>query len=209
MRKSLWFIVPCLGRFELTRMTLGELAALRDVLDYDVRAVVIARDENLDTAREFNFSALTEMSAQVGYKFNDGYQHALLKGADYVCHWQSDNSAIPEYFAPPPGENEIISTHTLAIVDGERTAYLHVEDEANPYGAGPFLFPARMLEPLNGRPIRDDLHNGVDRDLVRSLRAANPAAKVVYRDIDRAQFVSYKDSLSINGYDALAHLAKA
>lgn len=51
---SLWFIVPAHGRAQLARICLGQLRRTCDALNAEgiaATAVVIADDENLDTAR--------------------------------------------------------------------------------------------------------------------------------------------------------------
>ena len=58
---SLWFIVPAHGRLDLARICLRVLRWTCDNLEADgvrASAVVIADDENLDTARELGFATV-------------------------------------------------------------------------------------------------------------------------------------------------------
>ena len=58
MRPSLWFVMPAHGRLELAAICLRQLRRTIDSLDDNgirASAVVVACDENLDTARELGF----------------------------------------------------------------------------------------------------------------------------------------------------------
>jgi hypothetical protein len=75
---SLWFIVPAHGRAQLAAICLRQLRRTCDALTengIEATAVVIADDENLDTARELGFGTI-ERENRVAMKYNDGIQLA-------------------------------------------------------------------------------------------------------------------------------------
>lgn len=77
---SLWFIVPAHGRLSLARICLEQLRRTCDALireGINATAVVIADDENLDTARELGFGTAERDNSATSAKYNDGIQLAL------------------------------------------------------------------------------------------------------------------------------------
>jgi hypothetical protein len=76
---SLWFIVPAHGRLQLARICLKQLRRTCDALieeGIQATAVVIADDENLDTARELGFGTIERDNTFVSRRYNDGIQLA-------------------------------------------------------------------------------------------------------------------------------------
>lgn len=76
---SLAFVVPAHGRIPLARICLTQLRRTCDALtDYGVAAtaVVVACDENLDTARDLGFATVERNNEFLSRKFNDGIQMA-------------------------------------------------------------------------------------------------------------------------------------
>lgn len=85
--KSLWFCVPAFGRYNLTAICLRQLRRTCDLLEHDgihATAVVIADDENLDSARELGFATVRRDNRFTSRKFDDGIQLAL--DPDYNPH---------------------------------------------------------------------------------------------------------------------------
>ena len=83
MRPSLWFVMPAHGRLELARICLRQLRRTIDSLDDNgirASAVVVACDENLDTARELGFGWVERDNQFVSRRFNDGVQFACDPG---------------------------------------------------------------------------------------------------------------------------------
>jgi hypothetical protein len=77
---SLWFVVPASGRAQLARICLRQLRRTCDALTdsgIEATAVVIADDENLDTARQFGFGTVQRDNRFLSARFNDGIQLAL------------------------------------------------------------------------------------------------------------------------------------
>jgi hypothetical protein len=76
---SLWFVVPAHGRIELARICLRQLRRTCDELEregIEATAVVIADDENLDTARELGFGTIERDNEFTSRRYNDGIQLA-------------------------------------------------------------------------------------------------------------------------------------
>lgn len=77
--KSLWFVVPAYGRVELAAICLRQLRRTCDALDERgiwATAVIVADDENLETARGLGFATVTRDNEYLSAKFNDGIQAA-------------------------------------------------------------------------------------------------------------------------------------
>jgi hypothetical protein len=96
---SLWFIIPAYGRLELARVCLRQLRRTCDALTehgIEATAVVIADDENLETARELGFGTTVQSNEFLGRKYNDGFQLACdpeynPRPADYVMPYGTDD----------------------------------------------------------------------------------------------------------------------
>ncbi len=77
---SLWFVMPAHGRVELARICLRQLRRTCDSLadnGIDATAVVIACDDNLETARDLGFGTVERDNQFVSRRFNDGIQAAF------------------------------------------------------------------------------------------------------------------------------------
>src|SRR5688572_14547654 len=93
---SLWFIVPAHGRTELARICLRQLwRCCHDLIEngVDATAVVVADDENLDTARDLGFGWVRHDNQYTSQKFNEGIYLACNnpRPADYVVPCGSDD----------------------------------------------------------------------------------------------------------------------
>jgi hypothetical protein len=78
--RSLWFVVPVFGRYDLAQICLTQLRRTCDALTAEgtyATAVIVGDDANLDTARDLGFATVTRDNAFVTAKFNDGIQAAL------------------------------------------------------------------------------------------------------------------------------------
>lgn len=210
--RDVWFVTPCHGRVDLTRVCLRQLAWARDRLvgtGIKINAVIVACDENIDTARELGFETVTQAPDYLGRKYNDGYQHARARGADYLVQWASDNWIRPLFLGSIPEGPRILTGHWMAMVDetGDNLAHLYVKDASNPFGAGPFIFPANLLDPLGGRPLDDDISYGTDRQLVERLLDNNRSAHIEFQDLDAFQIVGFKWKNSLTSWADLQPLA--
>lgn len=202
--KSLWFIVPAHGRAELTRVCLRQLRRTCDQLaDHGLHAsaVVVADDENLETARELDFATYEQQNQPLGRKWNDGYELAGRYGqADYFVPLGSDDWVDPGFIADTlPAANEIRCSRQSAVVseDGARLARLTI-----PYdiGDGVRVIPRALLEPLRFRPAAEHKPRAIDTSIMERIRQV-AAHRLVYHDRDALQIVDFKSSEQLNSYE--------
>ena len=204
---SLWFVVPAWRRVELARICLGHLADVCDKLaarGIDAAAVVIADDENLDTARELGFGTVERDNESLGRKFNDGFQFAAAEGVDYVVPFGTDN-LIDEALIQIPTRGTIRSHRLASIVreDGKRIAHIRVPYEG---GDGIRIIPTAMLAPLGYRPAAEEQRRAVDasiRDRLRRTMKA-PQLRFEYHDLRPEQIVGFQSpDVQLTQYEPL------
>ena len=175
-RKTLWFITPAFRRFELTAICLRQRAwVCRELakVGIDATCVVIANDENLDTARRLGFyTAERQNDLGLGCKFNDGYQYAFDEGADYVAPIGSDTWVDPRSLFPEnlPRRNEIACSHHYTVVheSGDRCLPCWVAPD-QPSTTVALVFPRQLLKASNGRPCVEHIRSGCDASLIGAL----------------------------------------
>ena len=211
MMPSLWFIVPAHGRLELSRICLTQLRRTCDELTdngVDASAVVVACDENLDTARELDFTTYERDNRFTSRRFNDGIQAACdprfnPRPADYVVPFGSDDWADWKLFLDLPPRDTMYGFQRMAFVreDGlelDRPAHQQRRRLRHPHlpaaGDGTVGVPARRRAP-NPRLRHVDPVN---------LRMASRPLRVVHRDIDPLQIVDWKSpGANLNPYASL------
>ena len=74
---NLWLVSPAWRRFDVTRLALAERRWLCDELatrGITANSVIVADDENLDIAREYDFHTITMDNSDLGLRFNAGYK---------------------------------------------------------------------------------------------------------------------------------------
>ena len=121
---SLWFVVPAHGRVELARICLRQLRRTCDALaleGVEATAVVVADDENLNTARALGFGTVERNNAFTSRKFNDGIQFALdpewnPRPADYVVPCGSDDWVDHRLFLHLPRPDTMIGFQRMSFV---------------------------------------------------------------------------------------------
>ena len=124
MTQSLWFVVPAHGRAELARICLRQLRYTCDRLEENgvrASAVVVACDENLDTARELGFAWVDRDNRFTARKFNDGIQLACDRQfnrhlVDYVVPLGSDDWVDWRLFHNLPNAHTMIGFQRMAFV---------------------------------------------------------------------------------------------
>lgn len=205
--KSLWFIVPAHGRVDLTRVCLRQLARTCDELTargLHASAVVIADDENLDTAASLGFATVERENRPLGRRWNDGFELAGRNGVDYVVPFGSDDwvdaTLIRENL---PGHGEVRCSTLSAVVreDAGRLARLKITYDG---GDGIRTYATSTLHELGYRPMEDDRDRAMDTSLLRGVsRALKRPPKFVYRDVHPLQIVDWKSaSTQLNSFDA-------
>lgn len=211
-------MVPAHGRLELSRICLRQLRRTCDALaDYDIEAtaVVIACDENLDTARELGFATIERDNRFLSRRFNDGIQLALDKQynrhpARYVVPCGSDDWVAPEIFQDLPSNSKIVGFQHISFVreDGREltTRFLNY-----PGGCGIRVYPRFMLEPLGFRPADEDRSRGCDTSILMNVsRLTGRLRSIVHKTIDPYCIVDWKTAgNNVTPYQTVAGRHKA
>jgi len=219
---SLWFVVPAHGRVELARICLRQLRRTCDSLSengVEATAVVIAEDENLDTAREFGFGTVERTNYSLGRKFNDGIQLACdpeinPRPADYVVPCGSDDWVDWRLFLDLPVD-AMRGFKRMSFVreDGRELTTSNVKYEG---GCGIRIYPRSLVELLDYRPADEDFVRGCDTSILLSLKHAHSAryAKILrgpvelaveHADSDPLQIVDWKSpGQQLNDYAEVA-----
>jgi hypothetical protein len=208
--KSLWFCVPAYGRLEMAAICLRQLRCTCDELiknGIEATAVVVADDENLDTARGLGFGTIERDNDFLGRRFNDGYQLACdptynPRPADYVMAYGTDDFIDYTILLDLPPADTILAFNTLAMVRedaGEMTArYLD-----NAGGAGLRVYPRQIIEKADYRPADEDRNNGCDTSTLVNLKTC-ASFKITYGRIDPRQIVDWKSSTNqVTAYDSV------
>lgn len=207
---SLWFIVPAHGRAQLARICLGQLRRTCDALNAEgiaATAVVIADDENLDTARELGFGTVERDNSFTSAKYNDGIQVACdpeynPRPADYVVPCGSDDFVDHRLFLDLPKENTVVGFQRLSFVrpDGLEMVQRTVQV---PGGCGIRIYPRKIMATLGYRPADEDRRRACDTSILTNLRRA-AGFYIEHRDLDPKQIVDWKSSdIQLNPYESL------
>lgn len=210
---SLWFVVPAHGRAQLTQICLRQLRRTCDALTadgVDATAVVIADDENLDTARDLGFAIVERDNRYLSRKFNDGIQLALdprhnPRPADFVVPCGSDDWADHRLFLDLPPADTMYGFQRLAVVreDGQEitTRFLNY-----PGGAGIRIYPRQLMEPLGYRPADPDRERACDTSiLINLMHHHEQRMRIVHCHLHDYQLVDWKSPLEqLNTYEQLS-----
>jgi hypothetical protein len=208
---SLWFCVPAHGRMELAAICLHQLRRTCDALSaegIEATAVVIADDENLDTARALGFGTIERDNRFVSSKFNDGIQLACdpsfnPRPADYIVPCGSDDWVDYRILVELPPVDTVFGFQHISFVreDGtEMTA--HFLDY--PGGCGIRVYSRQVMATLGYRPADEDRERACDTSILVNLKRAHPALKVEHRPIDPRQIVDWKSpSEQLNPHDSI------
>lgn len=205
---SLWFVVPAHGRVELTRVCLRQLARTCATLTANgirASAVVIADDDNLETAAEVGFATVERTNVPLGRKWNDGYELAGMAGVDFVVPFGTDDWIDPELLLTGglPDDDQIRCCRLSAIVSEDRTRMtpLRINYEG---GDGVRILPAALLKPLRFRPAEEDAARAIDTSVMRRVsNTLGNRPRLRYLDLHPWQIVDWKsDGGQLNTYDA-------
>lgn len=210
---SLWFVVPAHGRAQLTRICLRQLKRTCDALTTEgvhATAVVVADDENLDTAHELGFATVTRDNRFLSRKFNDGIQLALdprynPAPADYVVPCGSDDWVDYRLFLDLPAPDTMYGFQRLAVVreDGQEITCRFLNYMG---GAGIRIYPRQLMEPLGYRPADPDRERACDTSILTNLLLHHEhAMRVVHCHSHDYQLVDWKSPLEqLNSYAQLS-----
>lgn len=202
MRRSLWFVVPAHGRVELARVCLRQLARTCDALGehgIDASAVVIADDENLETAQAAGFATVERKNRPLGRKWNDGYELAGRMGVDYVVPFGSDDWIDPDLIvARLASDGEVCCSRWSAVVneDGSRLARLDIRYGGNlDFGDGVRTIRTEVLAGVRYRPADEDHARGIDTSVWRGIqRSLGRKPVVTFTELHPLQIVDFKSA---------------
>ncbi len=201
---SLWFVMPAAGRVELAAICMHQLRRTCDLLceaGVEATAVVVADDENLDTARSLGFGTVNRNNHFLARKYNDGIQFALdpefnPRPADYVVPIGSDDWVDHRLFLDLPPADTVLGFRHVAFVNEDATeiAETRLSYEG---GVGIRVYPRALLEPTGFRPADEDRKRACDTSILwNTRRAYNEKHKrdirVAYGDLHSLQVVDWK-----------------
>lgn len=195
---TLWFVTPAWGRYELTAICLEQRQrVIADLATHGIEAhqVVIADDENLDTALSFGMHTVEQDNEWLGRRFNDGIEYAATHGAEWIVPIGSDSWIDPAYFLPLPNHRFTRTSGNYAAVKPDRMAVLKV-GARNP--AGPHMIHHSRL-PESLRPAADCITRHVDSSTLKGLRNI----RWEYRDLHPLQYIGFRGVPHITSYDGL------
>lgn len=210
---SLWFVVPAHGRVELARICLRQLRRTCDALTaegIEASAVIVADDENLDTARELGFGTVERDNTFVSRRFNDGLQLACdpafnPRPADFVVPCGSDDWVDHHLFLDLPPADTMVGFRHISFVreDGGEINTTFLD---NPGGAGIRIYPRELLAPLNYRPADDDRERACDTSILVNLQQEwGDRLRIDHRYLHDYQLVDWKTAgAQLNSYEEIA-----
>lgn len=207
---SLWFIVPAHGRVSLSAICLRQLRRTCDALTaegIEATSVVIADDENLDTARALGFATIERDNQFTSRKYNDGIQLACdqelnPRPVDYVVPCGSDDWVDWRLFTELPDWRTLVGWQRLSFVrpDGLEMVQRFVNVRG---GCGIRIYPRQIMETLDYRPADEDRYRACDTSIITNLYRRQQF-HIEHRDLDPRQIVDWKSSdLQLNPYDSL------
>jgi hypothetical protein len=195
---SVFFVTPAHGRFDLTAVCLEQRQyVIEELARHSIHAecVVIADDENLDTARALGMHTVERDNEWVSRKFNDGMQYAAEHGAEWIVPIGSDSWIDPAYFLPLPSTRRTRTSAMYSVVEEHRMAELHVGRN----GAGPYMFH-RSVFPPGFRPADEQKNKNIDSSTIRGMvRTLRWEAKDIYT----LQYVGFRGTPHITKYENL------
>lgn len=198
----LLFLVAAHGRVELSRRCLTVLRWTCDVLaDHGIRAsaIVVADDDNLDTADRLGFGKVRRQNQPLGRKFNDGYQLACDPSfnpapADVVVPVGSDDWVDPEMIllAPSPGDADVVCFSEGTFVNETRDVAASIRVEYRG-GLGIRMIPRALVARTGYRPCAEDRYRAIDTSTLNGLsRAHGRVPNLITADLHPLQIVDWK-----------------
>lgn|SRR5574337_1141648 len=199
MNPSLWFVMPAHGRADLARICMTQLRHTCDQLEHagvHASAIVVADDDNLDTAQTLGFAWADRNNRFLGRKFNDGIQLACdpdynPRPADYVVPIGSDDWVDWRLFLDLPAADVMVGFRSLSFVDETGTTLAaHRLDYQG--GCGIRIYPRPIMRQLGYRPCDEHRTRGCDTSILVNLHRQHAIRHVQHRDTDPLQIVDWK-----------------
>jgi hypothetical protein len=206
---SLWFVTPAHRRYALTAVCLDQRRQVITALaehGIDARCVVVANDENLDTARGLGFDTVEtpnegpDGTVWLGRKFNDGIEHAGKHGAEWIVPIGSDSWIDPAYFLPLADPEVTLTGAEYCHITANR---LMVTEVRTMYRAGPYVFHRSLLAPTGFRPADDSRPRGVDGSTISGIEAAGGVIRWQDRSLHPLQYIGFRGESYLTSPDAL------
>lgn len=198
-------MIPARGRFDVTRLALGQQRSLADNLasrGITIDCLIVANDENLEVAEEFGFCGLERRNEPLGWKINEGFEQVCRDGADYAAFIGSDDWLHPDFFAAlDPDGATVLSGHEITVVDLVRQRLRHL-GWRRPHGVPPWLLPRRVLKAVHWRPCVDHLDRGMEGGLRTRLQPLDVRWQL--HDPHPMTRVDFKSHVGMTAYDAVA-----
>lgn len=203
-KPTLWFVVPCFGRYALTAICLRALRWTCDRLDeLGVRAdgIVVADDRNFEVARELRFGTVYRENDRLSSRVNDAIAFAgwtrHQKGiapVDFVTYIGSDNWIDPAWVAAaiPQGDELVcMRSETIVAPDGRRRVELRIGYDG---GSGVRVTPVGFLQPLRYRPADERRQRAIDGSSLDRLRNhyGRRGVRMRYVDLHPLQVVGFQ-----------------
>lgn len=203
--------MPVHGRFSLASVCMRQLRRTCDELTtrgVDASAVMVGCDDNLTVARDLGFATVRLGNDYVSHKFNAGILLACdrrynPRPADYVAPVGSDDFVDWRLFLDLPDQRTLVAWRNISFVseDGTELTAAHLD---YPGGAGPRIWPRRVLGALEFWPAAPNLRRGCDTSILTNVQRAYPELRVEYRDTDPRQIVDWKTSgANLNTYETV------
>jgi hypothetical protein len=166
----LWLVTPVHGREALTRLVFEQRRRMLDELaarGIEARQLVVGDDSNLATARAFGFDVLRRRNP-VGFRVNEGFEHAALWGATHVAYCGSDDWHHADYFAtlPAPGFAKTSPWQAFVHPKGDRLVVMRSQ---HPAGGAPWVISRELIEPAGYRPADDEAPTAVDGSIADGI----------------------------------------
>lgn len=197
-RRTLMFVVPAHGRFELTRICLRQLRRTIDDLEaerIDASAIVVADDANLETALELGFGIVERNNRFLSRRFNDGIQLATdrrfnPRPAEFVVPLGSDDWIAPEVLLDLPRANTVVGFKRIAFVreDGAELTERFLDYDG---GSGIRIYPRPLLRMMDYRPADEDRVRGCDTSILVNMKRTL-RFRLEHREIDPRLIVDWK-----------------
>lgn len=191
--------MPASGRLQLAQICLRQLRRTVDELEREgvrASAVVIANDENLDTARDLGFATVERDNQFVSRKFNDGVQLACdprynPRPADYVIPLGSDDWIDWRLFVDLPKPATPVGFQRMSFVreDGQELTVRQIRNEG---GCGIRIYSRQVMARVGYRPADEDRRRACDTSILVNVKREIPQLRFEHRDLDPLQIVDWK-----------------
>lgn len=204
--------MPAHGRLALAQICMKQLRRTCDALcaeGIEASAVVVADDENLDTARQFGFATIRRDNRFLARRFNDAVALALDSRynpapVDYVVPCGSDDWVDHRLFLDLPPADTVVGFQRISVVreDGRELTVRHLNYTG---GSGIRIYPAALMQPLEFRPADEDRKRACDTSILTNLlRHHGQRMRVEHRHLHDHQIVDWKSPAEqLNSYAEL------